>query len=666
MSNTSPKSTDLTAKPLTTMSGRRGSIRGIAYLPGGKRVVSCSNDKTVRLWDVEQSEQEGTLMVHEVKFDCFAVTRDGKRILSGGEEGTIRVWEVETHKLIEEWTSDRDLGNRDQGMKERGEIKRLINAGTRVFSLCFSPNGEKLAWAVSRVIQVYDIKSGKLVLPESIKGHETWINCILWSLDGTQLFSASNDRTIRCWNPESGESIGEPWTGHTNNVTSLSLSPDGTKLASTSHDGTVRFWDVRSGDPIGDPLQHANYQYTVAFSPCGEFVASGGFDKEVSICRVPWWDEGQKQAHHALLIDLPAVPAAKDQHQDDSESLDLPATRRTITSSSRLPAQVADPTTTPIKTRVQRFQDTAWNLNDIRCNFAHNLTGYVVQEGKDPFACGSFGDIYRGKLRMNGTSIDVAIRTYGSTNDDDDDDAQKNERLLREIKTWVNLQHVNILPLFGTTMGLGRFPAMICPWLENGTLSSYLTRRHDTLKPLQRLALINDAAAGLQYLHSKSIVHGNLSGSNVLIDGNGRACISDFGLSMVLTDLGGSTYGASRHEAGTLRWAAPELLGLQEKDSPHHVFPTPPSDVYSFGRIILQALTGEVPYHYYIYEARVRHAISKGINPTRPNSPLVTDRQWAFMQRCWMPVDADESRPCADEIVEFAREELLDLENALL
>ncbi|KAF8840943.1 kinase-like protein [Paxillus ammoniavirescens] len=207
---------------------------------------------------------------------------------------------------------------------------------------------------------------------------------------------------------------------------------------------------------------------------------------------------------------------------------------------------------------------------------------------------------------------------------------------------------------------------MVCPWLENGTLTSYLTRRHDALKPVQRLALISDAAAGLQYLHSQSIVHGDLSGSSVLIDGNGRACISDFGLLTLLTDLGGSTYGASRHEAGTLRWAAPELLGLQGGDSPHHVFPTPQSDVYSFGRIILQALTGEVPYHYYIHEARVRHAISKEINLIRPSSPLVTDRQWIFMQRCWMPVEADESRPCTDEIVEFARQELLELENASL
>ncbi|KIJ13324.1 hypothetical protein PAXINDRAFT_81404, partial [Paxillus involutus ATCC 200175] len=92
-------------------------------------------------------------------------------------------------------------------------------------------------------------------------------------------------------------------------------------------------------------------------------------------------------------------------------------------------------------------------------------------------------------------------------------------------------------------------------------------------------------------VHSQFVVHGDLSGSNVLIDGYGRACISDFGLSMLLTELGGQTYAASRHAAGALRWTAPELLAHwvpKDKEDPLYVFPTPQSDVYSFGMVMLQ------------------------------------------------------------------------------
>ncbi|KIJ07682.1 hypothetical protein PAXINDRAFT_90028 [Paxillus involutus ATCC 200175] len=287
MSNTSPKSTDRTAKPFTTISAHKSYIRRIAYLPGGERAVTCSYDGTVRIWDVEKGVQEGRSMMHGNRVRGLAVTSDGKRILSGGEDKRIRVWDVDTQQPIEELGSHtsadvRCLSLSPDGrlaasgdsvgnlvireMKMGGETKHSIHAGSEVYSLGFSPNGEKLA-------------------------------------------CASEDRTIRCWDSETGESIGKPWTGHMGNVFSLSLSPDGTKVASASWDKTVRLWDTNSGDPIGHPLQHEAWLLAVTFSPSGEFVTSGGSDGKVSIWRVPWW-ESQKQVivtltHRPTLYSLP-------------------------------------------------------------------------------------------------------------------------------------------------------------------------------------------------------------------------------------------------------------------------------------------------------------------------------------------------------------------------
>ncbi|KIJ07396.1 hypothetical protein PAXINDRAFT_90454 [Paxillus involutus ATCC 200175] len=325
MSNTSTNSIDLTAKPLVTMSGHEGTVLGIAYLPEGKKVVTCSRDRTIRVWDAESGEQEGTSMEHEGRIRGIAVTKDGKKVLSGCRKNGMKVWDVETHELIEEWENhtggdmwciamspdDQLAASGDTSgeivireMNEGGQIKHSIGTGMTVYSLCFSPNGEKLACAVNNpagevdlgiyAIHVYDVESGELILGPII-GHEYTINCVLWSFDGTRLFLASDDDTIRCWNSGTGESIGEPWKGHTDSVTSFSLSPDGTKLASASYDTTVRFWDARSGDPIGHPLQHDNLVYAVTFSPSGEFVTSGGFNDKVSIWRVPWWDDSHKE-----------------------------------------------------------------------------------------------------------------------------------------------------------------------------------------------------------------------------------------------------------------------------------------------------------------------------------------------------------------------------------
>ncbi|KIJ10302.1 hypothetical protein PAXINDRAFT_16694 [Paxillus involutus ATCC 200175] len=158
-----------------------------------------------------------------------------------------------------------------------------------------------------------------------------------------------------------------------------------------------------------------------------------------------------------------------------------------------------------------------------------------------------------------------------------------------------------------------------------------------------------------------------ISFSNVLIDGNGRARISDFGLSTLLTELGGTTFAISHQRPGTLRWTAPELLKFDEpegEDDPPQITPSPRSDMYSFGRIMLQILTGKVPYHYCTREAQVMNAISKGAIPKRPRQELVTDRQWSFMQQCWMPLDVGEMRPCVHEIIEFVRQELVHIEQA--
>ncbi|KAF8838774.1 hypothetical protein BDN67DRAFT_970984 [Paxillus ammoniavirescens] len=108
-------------------------------------------------------------------------------------------------------------------------------------------------------------------------------------------------------------------------------------------------------------------------------------------------------------------------------------------------------------------------------------------------------------------------------------------------------------------------------------------------------------------VYTTCVVHGDISGSNVLIDGNGRACISDFGLLVLLAELGESTYTKSRHVGGALRWIAPELLDDE-------------------------VLTGIVPYHYIVQSTRVQSAILQREIPLRPRRGLVTDGQCKFME----------------------------------
>ncbi|KAF8845928.1 WD40 repeat-like protein [Paxillus ammoniavirescens] len=362
MSNRS-RNSSVTAEPLTTISGHDSEINKIAYLPDGNRVISCSDDKTVRVWDAKNGEQEGTTMEHEGWVQGLAVTRNGGRILSGGEDNIITVWDVETHERLEKWeghtgdilsialSPDDQLaasGDWDgkiviRDMKERGHTKHSIETGSSVLSVCFSPNGKKLACAVNEhkddggiyVIQVYDVESGELILGP--------IKALLSIRRSNSPMLALRNRRIIYKLDNRG-------------VISISLSPDGATLVSASSDKTVRFWSAYSGDPIGQPLKHESCMRAVAFSPSGQFVASGGYDKKVSTWQVPGWENELKaRATFDSFLDRPAFPnPSNSQRQGEFNFLNPNATqaRHPIT-----PPSPAGSPAEPLAMRVQRF----WN-----------------------------------------------------------------------------------------------------------------------------------------------------------------------------------------------------------------------------------------------------------------------------------------------------------------
>ncbi|KAG2134529.1 kinase-like protein, partial [Suillus clintonianus] len=225
-------------------------------------------------------------------------------------------------------------------------------------------------------------------------------------------------------------------------------------------------------------------------------------------------------------------------------------------------------------------------------------------------------------------------------------------RLRRELKVWLRLRHDNVVPLYGTVSGFGQFVAMVCPWYDNGSLSGYLESLGETLSSVNRFQLLSDISAGLQYLHSCSVVHGDLTGSNVLISSDGRAHLSDFGLSVIIVDFVGTSYFTSAL-SGTVRWTAPELLEIPEDDA--IIIPTSNSDIYSFGCIMFQVLTGKAPYSEFKRDAQVVVAISLGTKPSRPEYPAIGDNHWRFILNCWSIKDC---RPSAQQVDEYVKGQL--------
>ncbi|KAG1764375.1 kinase-like domain-containing protein [Suillus placidus] len=151
-----------------------------------------------------------------------------------------------------------------------------------------------------------------------------------------------------------------------------------------------------------------------------------------------------------------------------------------------------------------------------------DLTNEVRGRSSYPSASGGFGDIWKCVLVKSSEAVQVAVKTIRAFESDNEEVVRKNaKRVRRELKVWGRLKHDCILPLWGVANDFGPYPAMVCPWADNGALTTFLEREEDRLSPQDRFSLLNDIALGLQYLHHKSVVHGDLTGSDVLINGQG-------------------------------------------------------------------------------------------------------------------------------------------------
>lgn len=270
-----------------------------------------------------------------------------------------------------------------------------------------------------------------------------------------------------------------------------------------------------------------------------------------------------------------------------------------------------------------------------------NLTNYITTRKDSYPQQGAFGNVRQCVWRPDlSTELEVAVKTIPVPPE------RRDEIVHQYLISWRRLNHEHIARILGVTSGFG-YPttsiSLVSDWFPNGTLTTFLASQHDTFNHRQRLELLQGIAAGVLYLHTSQVVHGNLSGNNVLIDSRGKARLTNFGLSTVCGGLiQCAVYIGS---PGAIRWAAPELIsGVGQ----HSTFG---SDIYSFGSIMLQVLSGELPWS----EIAAEHLIIKKLTdrqiPRQPSS--ISQNHWVFIRSCWSPNPL--SRPTASQIDDFLK-----------
>ncbi|GAB4828190.1 hypothetical protein Ancab_035107 [Ancistrocladus abbreviatus] len=292
------------------------------------------------------------------------------------------------------------------------------------------------------------------------------------------------------------------------------------------------------------------------------------------------------------------------------------------------------------------------NIKTEKTNFGFPLSGGIGRlqiikncdlEELRELGSGTFGTVYHGKWR----GTDVAIKRINDrcfVGKPSEQERMRDDFWNEAIKL-ADLHHPNVVAFYGVVLdGPGGSVATVTEYMVNGSLRNALQKSERNLDKRKRLLIAMDVAFGMEYLHSKNIVHFDLKSDNLLVnlrDPHRPICkVGDLGLSKVKcqTLISGGV-------RGTLPWMAPELLNGGSSLVSEKV------DVFSFGIVMWELQTGEEPYADLHYGAIIGGIVS---NTLRPPVPENCDPDWrSLMERCWSAEPSE--RPSFTEIANELR-----------
>ncbi|KAK9062742.1 hypothetical protein SSX86_019931 [Deinandra increscens subsp. villosa] len=195
---------------------------------------------------------------------------------------------------------------------------------------------------------------------------------------------------------------------------------------------------------------------------------------------------------------------------------------------------------------------------------------------------GGFGEVYKGHISIEEAGhVLVAIKRLSSESNQGEDEFRA------EIQALSKLRHCHLVSLIGYCDDNNEM-ILIYEYMRNGTLYHHLHKADTTLNWVQRMKIAIGAGRGLDYLHTgvgtkEGIIHRDVKSSNILLDDNMEAKISDFGLSK-LSPINQSTSNVDASVKGTLGYLDPEYFYTGKLSRR--------TDVYAFGVVLFELLTG--------------------------------------------------------------------------
>ena len=317
--------------------GHTGGINGIALSPNGQILASASKDNFVRLWDIDTGKcllkiekpsiTEGKFQfeifdgladeINHIGFNSISFSPDGNKLVAAGRDATAYIWEISSKECIlkvyngelwhqilyatfspdGDWVVTTGDYDDDENSAETGLKLTNIKTGKWVWldiphevvnNVSYSPKGDYYILAGYSLIQVRETSTNQLIrsfrhISRYRKFPYEGYSFASFSPDGKYVSSAIGD-SIRIWDIKTGKCVQKMRTPKST-VLTLAYTPDGKNIASGGEDGIVYLWNIKDGKCKHKFYGHSGVINSIVISPNGQSLITGSEDNSIRL-----WD----------------------------------------------------------------------------------------------------------------------------------------------------------------------------------------------------------------------------------------------------------------------------------------------------------------------------------------------------------------------------------------
>src|SRR5919199_6515276 len=240
------------------LGGHNLSVQAVAIAADGKRTISASYDKTLKIWDTDTGRELRTLTGHTGPVRGVAIAPDGLTAISASDDNTLKIWDIETGS----------------------ELQTLTGHTNSVRGVAIAPDGiTAISASDDNTLKIWDLASGSEL--RTLTGHTNSVRQVAIAPDGKRAISASEDNTLKVWNLLSGTELRT--LTDTGYGRAVAMAPDGDLAMSVPQLNTLKIWDTETGRELQTLTEDSSFVSAVAIAPDGKRVVSASWDHTLRI-----------------------------------------------------------------------------------------------------------------------------------------------------------------------------------------------------------------------------------------------------------------------------------------------------------------------------------------------------------------------------------------------